>query len=399
MGETTFCSGTSHSSAVGSAPFFVSGGGGWFGDLFTVAHPCHSAACHKHTIQAPPKLTFAKIWKRSGGGRASMGWQGSWAPEYCRGQTEGCSVNWTVVLKNKQKTIHGELSGTLPLEREQTLFAAYSHDAALVNAHSFVSMRVEARCCPCHSAAHCRHMKRQPSLCHCCCRHGCCHCNPRRHLRCHCRLHCHSHCHCGHRHFHSRHCPLLSPLPIALTVPVTVCHYRCGCCWPLPTSSLSRCRQPWPSPSPLPSVIAVSVTVGHRSCHLCRPSPSLSPLVISESCCLGAARIVFEQFKQRMLTLFYFVRTVSGALIKAGWLTRRRAAIANTSIGWQVVSSKRLVGEVAGSRGAAGGQQVGDITWPWEVLFVWVVGVAAVDRWRLWWCVGCGRRHCWWNSN
>ncbi len=24
----------------------------------------------------------------------------------------------------------------------------------------------EARCCPCHSAAHCRHMKRQPCLCH-----------------------------------------------------------------------------------------------------------------------------------------------------------------------------------------------------------------------------------------
>jgi hypothetical protein len=52
-----------------------------------------------------------------------MGWQGSWAPELCRGQTEGCSVNWTVVVKNK-KTIHGELLGTLPLEREQTPFAA-----------------------------------------------------------------------------------------------------------------------------------------------------------------------------------------------------------------------------------------------------------------------------------
>ncbi len=115
---------------------------------------------------------------------------------------------------------------------------------------------------------------------------------------------------------------------------------------------------------------------------------------ISESCCLGAARIVFKQFKQRMLTLFYFVWTVGGALIKAGWLTRHWVAMANTSVGWRAVSSKRLVREVAGSRGAAGGQQSGDIDWPWEVLFCWVVGVAAVDRWRLWWCVGCGRRHC-----
>ncbi len=39
------------------------------------------------------------------------------------GRTEGCSVNQTVVVKNKQKTIHGELSGTLPLEEEQTLLA------------------------------------------------------------------------------------------------------------------------------------------------------------------------------------------------------------------------------------------------------------------------------------
>jgi hypothetical protein len=42
------------------------------------------------------------------------------------------------------------------------------------------------------------------------------------------------------------------------------------------------------------------------------------PLAISESCCLGAARIVFNQLKQRVLSLFYFVWTVGSALIKAG---------------------------------------------------------------------------------
>ncbi len=85
------------------------------------------------------------------------------------------------------------------------------------------------------------------------------------------------------------------------------------------------------------------------------------PLAISESCCLGAARIVFDQLKQKMLTLFYFVWTVGGALIKGGCLTRCQAAMANTSAGQQAASSERLVREVAGSRGAAGGQKGGDV--------------------------------------
>jgi hypothetical protein len=69
---------------------------------------------------------------------------------------------------------------------------------------------------------------------------------------------------------------------------------------------------------PLLLAIAVSVTIGHCSCHLHWPSLSPLPSAISESCCLGAARIVFDQLMQRMLTLFYFDWTVGGALIKAG---------------------------------------------------------------------------------
>jgi hypothetical protein len=41
------------------------------------------------------------------------------------------------------------------------------------------------------------------------------------------------------------------------------------------------------------------------------------PFAISENCSRGAAKIVFNQLKQRMLTLFYFVQTVGGALINA----------------------------------------------------------------------------------
>jgi hypothetical protein len=52
--------------------------------------------------------------------------------------------------------------------------------------------------------------------------------------------------------------------------------------------------------------------------------------------------------------------------------------MANTSIGRQTGSSEWLVREVAGSRGAAGGQQGGDIDWPWEVFFCCVVRVSAI---------------------
>ncbi len=119
-------------------------------------------------------------------------------------------------------------------------------------------MGVEARCCPSKSAAHCRHMKRQPFL------HGCPH---------HGRLLCH----------HRRHLqlamatatapspsPSLSQLPIAVAAAVGHC---CGHREPSPPPSLLRCRQPLLLPSPLLSDIAVSIIVGHRSCHCRRPSP------------------------------------------------------------------------------------------------------------------------------
>jgi hypothetical protein len=118
--------------------------------------------------------------------------------------------------------------------------------------------------------------------------------------------------------------PLLTPLPSPSLLPIAVAvgHCRCSCCQSLLPPSLLCCRRPSPMPLPLMSAIAVLVTVGQRRCHPCRPSPSPlpSPLpsAISESCCLGVARIVFKQFKQRMLTLFYFVWILGSALIKAG---------------------------------------------------------------------------------
>ncbi len=170
-------------------------------------------------------------------------------------------------------------------------------------------------------------------------------------------------------------------ITVLVAITIAIGHCRCGCHRPSPPPSLLRHRQPLPLPlqlpSPSPSAIVVSVTIGHRSCHIRWPSLSPLPSAISESCCLGAARIVFIQLKPRMLTLFYFVRTVGGALIKARWLTRCWTAMANTSVGRQAASSERLVRKVAGSREAAGGQQGGDVDSPWEsVVFLCCWGIS-----------------------
>ncbi len=226
-----------------------------------------------------------------------------------------------------------------PLKGSKHCSQCHPHDAALVNALSLCSWGQRQGVAHPKSAAHCRHMKRQPFLhgrlhrgCLLC--HGCCHLCLQHHRHRHCR------CCCRRRRRRNRHrrcCGPLLRLPWQITADISVA---------------------------LPSAIAVAIAlaVGHCRLHHRRPSqlplPSAitvtMPSAISESCCLGAARIVFDQSKQRMLTLFYFVGTVGGILIEAGSLTRCWAAMANTSVGRRAVSSERLVRELAGGWGAAG---------------------------------------------
>jgi hypothetical protein len=157
-----------------------------------------------------------------------------------------------------------------PLKGSRLSYQCHPHDAVLVNALFFVSMGVEARCCPCHSAAHCRHMKRQPFLCNGCPCHGRCHLRCRRQLRCRCQL-C-LHCCCR--------CPLPSPLAIAIAVAVNhcCCHIccvaisHCCCCCP--------CRRPLPSPSPLAIAVAISIGHHHRRCR--QPFLRVVPLARQE---------------------------------------------------------------------------------------------------------------------
>jgi hypothetical protein len=62
-GEQLFAVAPPHGSSLGSASFFVSGGGG---DLWTSLqwrHPYKSAACCKHTIQAPLQAYLCKKYE------------------------------------------------------------------------------------------------------------------------------------------------------------------------------------------------------------------------------------------------------------------------------------------------------------------------------------------------
>jgi hypothetical protein len=159
-----------------------------------------------------------------------------------------------------------------PLKGSKHSQQCHHHDAALVNALSFVSMGVEARCCPCHSTAHCRHMKRQPCLCHRHSCHGRCHSDRRHHL-------------CHHRqlpHHHRCHCP--SPSPSAIAVAIAIDHRRRPFCCVTISHGRCRCHCPChrPLPSLSPSAIAVTISVGHHCHRCCWPFPRVVALVRQE---------------------------------------------------------------------------------------------------------------------
>jgi hypothetical protein len=190
---------------------------------------------------------------------------------------------------------------------------------------------------PCHSTAHCQCMKRQPSLVSVAMTTtssslslwplplplpsllplplplvnavsiavGCRRCRYR-HRR---------HCHCSHHRHRSSLLQLPSAIAIAVAITVTIS-------------------------------IAISVGRCHCHCHVKHHLPCKRRRPSLESCCLGAVTIIFKQFKQIMLTLFYFAWTVRGTLIAADdWLgVERPWVLASTSIGRQAASSKRLVG-------------------------------------------------------
>jgi hypothetical protein len=120
-------------------------------------------------------------------------------------------------------------------------------------------MGVEARCRPSKSAAHSRHMKRQPFL------HGrpC----PGRllcHRRCHLRLQLCPRCCCRHR----RRCNLPSPLPLPWAI-AAVAMNHCRCHLYRVAVSHRCCHHPcrWTLPSLSSSAIAVAIAIDHHRRH------------------------------------------------------------------------------------------------------------------------------------
>jgi hypothetical protein len=143
-------------------------------------------------------------------------------------------------------------------------------------------MGVESRCCPCHSTAHLRHMKRQPCLCHHHPCHGRCHSDCRRHLCRHRRLH--HHCRCR--------CPSLSPSAIAVAVAVD--HRRCPLCHhrPLPLRSLLTIAAALSValPSAMAVTVAVTLTISHCRLHHRWPPQLPSLLAITVTIAVGHFR-------------------------------------------------------------------------------------------------------------
>ncbi len=119
--------------------------------------------------------------------------------------------------------------------------------------------------------------------------------------------------------------PLQSPSPLLWAIAaVAVTNRRRHLCHVALSHCCRRCPSHQTLLSPTPLDIAVAIAVGHHRPHAVDHFRELLP---------WRSKNVFEQLKQRMLTLFYFIGTVGSLLIEAGSLTRCQAAIANTSVG------------------------------------------------------------------
>ncbi len=176
-----------------------------------------------------------------------------------------------------------------------------------MNALSFVSMGVEARCRPSKSAAHCHHMKRQPFLYNGSPCRGHRNSHRRHHLRCRCRIHRHCCCRCS----CNRPSPLPLPLAISVSIAVTVNHCRHHLC----CVAVSHCcrQRPccWPLPSLSPSAIAVAIAIGHHHCHSVGHFRELLP-------CCGKNCIPPIEAKNAYLILLCLD---SGRRIDQSWMT------------------------------------------------------------------------------
>jgi hypothetical protein len=220
----------------------------------------------------------------------------------------------------------------------------------MMHALSFVSMGVKARCRPSKSTAHCLHMKRQPFLCNGCPCRGRCHCHCRCHLRCRCQLRC---CHRHHCHQRCHHnCPSPLPLPSVIAIAVTVNHHRRHLC----CVAISHCcrRHPccWPLPSPSPSTIAVAIAVGHHHRHAVGHFQELLP---------WRGKNCIQPIEAKNAYLILFCKN-SGWCIDQRWMTDQVSSSNGQHQRWGASGEQQaLVREVAGSRGAAGGQKIGDV--------------------------------------
>ncbi len=133
--------------------------------------------------------------------------------------------------------------------------------------------------------------------------------------------------------------------------------------------------------------VAVALAVGHCHLHHRWPLQLPSPLAITVTVAVSHFQELLPwhgkncicPFKAKNAYLVLFC-------LDSGWGTNQSRMIDQVSSGngqhqrWALSGKQWAASE--GSGWQQGGQQGGDIDWPWEVLFCCVVGVSAVDRWH-----------------
>jgi hypothetical protein len=160
---------------------------------------------------------------------------------------------------------------------------------------------------------------------------------------------------------------------IANSVAVAVAIAHCRCRWPLPLRSSSTIAAALSVALPLAIVVAVAVALAVGHCRL-RHHWQLqlpSPLAITVTIAVGHFQELLPwrgkkcippiEAKNAYLIIFC---SDSGRRTNQSWMTDQVSSGNGQHQRWAVSSKHRgewLVSKVAGSRGAAGGQQGGDV--------------------------------------
>jgi hypothetical protein len=170
----------------------------------------------------------------------------------------------------------------------------------------------------------------------------------------------------------------------SVTISVDVAHRRCRRPLPLRLLSTIAAVVSVALTSVITIAIAIALAIGHCHLHFRRPSQLPSPLAITVIVAVGhfqellpwCGEICIWPIEAKNAYLILLCSD-SGRRTDQSQMTDQVSSGNGQHQHWTASGKyqrKWLVREVTGSRGAAGGQQGGDVDWPWEVFFVVLLG-------------------------